>query len=110
MWWGRAVWTELETALENKRASCIHHKSAALPLWNGLWPPLGCSQCSNGLHHETGLDLAGPGGYHVSVHPANPGNKREQVRDVAGAVLFKAKEVSVGLASEDIAVIARTAN
>lgn len=44
MWWGRAVWTELETALENKRASCIHHKSAALPLWNGLWPPLGCSQ------------------------------------------------------------------
>lgn len=62
------------------------------------------------LHHETGLDLAGPGGYHVSVHPANPGNRREQVRDVAGAVLFKAKEVSVGLAPADNAVIARTAN
>lgn len=42
------------------------------------------------LHHETGHDLADPGGYHVSVHPANLGNRREQVRDVAGAVLFKA--------------------
>lgn len=88
MWWGRAVWTELETALENKRASCIRYKSMQPSLSGMVCASIGL--LSVVLHHETGLDLAGPGGYHVSVHPANLGNRREQVRDVAGAVLFKA--------------------
>lgn len=54
------------------------------------WPVASIGLLAIVLHHETGLDLAGPGGYHVSVHPANLGNRREQVSDVAGAVLFKA--------------------
>lgn len=54
------------------------------------------------LSHETGLDLSGPGGYHVSVHSANPGNRREK------AVWGMQQEMWKWLLV--IAVVARTAD
>lgn len=53
------------------------------------------------LSHETGLDLSGPGGYHVSVHSANPGKRREK------AVGGMQQEMWKWLV---IAVVARTTN
>lgn len=88
------MWIELETALEDKGASCICHRSVQ-PSLSGVACGLHWA-VSFVLYHKAGLDLAGPGGYHVSVHSANLRTGESSVRDVAGGVLVKAGGIGCG--------------